>query len=144
MKQEVDCCKIVRDTDNYINNWICKGLDINNDWIKNSITFGVLKNENILAGLIFHDIEIGKMLSWTIYSIDKHWCTRKIIKEFMRIAFEVFLVRRINIIVDTNNVECLHFVKRLGFKREGHLREFGDKGQDRYILGLLKSENIYK
>ena len=67
-----------------------------------------------------------------------------IIKEFMRIAFDVFSVYRINIVVDTDNDKCLKFVQRLGFTKEGCLREFGDQRQNRYILGLLKAENKYK
>ena len=144
MKTEADCCKIVRDTDNIITNWVCRNLNLSADWVKNNITLGVVKNNQIIAGLIYHDIEVGKMLSWTIYSHDKHWCTRKIVKELMRIAFDVFGVRRINIVVDTDNNKCLNFVQRLGFKIEGTLRNFGDQGQDRYVLGLLQSDNKYK
>ena len=144
MKTAADYCKIVRDSDNYVTNWICRGLNTKTDWVKDHVTFGVIKNNHLLAGLIFHDIEIGKMLYWTIYARDKHWCTRRILKEFMRIAFEVFEVRRINILVDTDNEPCLSFVKKLGFQLEGCLRNFGDEGQNRFILGLLKSENKYK
>ena len=34
--------------------------------------------------------------------------------------------------------------QKLGFTKEGCLREFGYQRQNRYILGLLKAENKYK
>lgn len=144
MKTVADLSKIISDQNNLITEWVCRNLGYKTNWLQNYHTFGVVRNNKIIAGLIFHDVHINDDVSWTIYSTDKHWCTKKIIKFFMREAFEYLGCRRINILVNTDNDKCLKFVTGLGFKKEGLLRQFRENGQDCYILGLLKSENKYK
>ncbi len=144
MKTEAEFSKVVSDHNNIITEWVCHQLGYGTEWLQNYITYGVLRKKKIIAGLIFHDIHPGDDLSWTIYSSDKHWCTRKIIKFFMQEAFEYFQCRRINILVNTDNKKCLKLVTGLGFRNEGLLRRFRENGQDCYILGLLKSENKYQ
>ena len=144
MKVVAEFSKIITDKDNIITKWVCERLGYGTCWLQNYITFGIVRNEKIIAGLIFHDIHLGDDVSWTIYSTDKHWCTKKIIKFFMKMAFEYYQCRRINILVNTDNDKCLKLVTGLGFKTEGLLRQFRENGQDCYILGLLKSENKYQ
>lgn len=136
--------QVVPDTNNIITAWVCHQLGDDKSWLRQYMTFGVLQGDKIIAGLIFHDIHPTQDMTWTIYSNDKTWCKRHIIKEFMRLAFEVFQCRRINILVDTDNQQCLKFVTRLGFKQEGLLRAYRTNGKDCYLLGLLKKENKYK
>jgi len=143
MNKEMEYSDIVPDYDNIITKWICSMLGENTNWIQNYQTFGIIRNSKIIAGLIFHNLNYGQDVWWTIYSNDKHWCTRKIIKRFMYEAFEVLQCRRINLLVNTDNQQCLKFVTRLGFKIEGCLRQYREDGKDCYILGLLKSENKF-
>lgn len=140
---EKDYCKIIPDTNDIIAQWVCEGLKTDTGWLQNYITFGVLYKTKIVAGLIFHDIHYGQDVTWTIYSRDRHWCTRRVIKTFMQIAFEDFKCRRINLLVNPDNKICLDFVTRLGFVKEGYLRRFRENGEDCYILSLLKTENKY-
>lgn len=143
MKMEVDYCKIVPDYKNIITNWVCKNLQTDTNWLRDYKTFGVMKTSKIIAGLIFHNARFGQDVWWTIYSRDKHWCNKRILHEFMVEAFEKLQCRRINLLVDTDNTKCLHFVKRLGFRIEGCLTQYRDNGKDCYILGLLKTESKY-
>lgn len=136
--------EIVPDTNNIITNWVCRKLGYDTEWPQQYMTFGVLQGEKIIAGLIFHDIHPTQDMTWTIYSNHKTWCKRHIIKEFMRLAFDVFQCRRINILVDTDNQQCLRFVTGLGFQQEGLLRSYRENGKDCYLLGLLKTENKFK
>ena len=139
-----DCISIIYNQNQQLTDWVCQGLNIDTSWLNRYMTLGVQYHGKTIAALIYHDIKPTQELSWTIYSTDKHWCTKKVIKEFMRIAFEVFKCRRINLLVTVNNTTCLNFVTRLGFQIEGRLREYREDGQDCYILSLLKSENKYK
>ena len=135
--------EVVPDTNDIITQWVCQHLGFDTAWLKAYMTFGILQKDKIVAGLIFHDIHPQQDVTWTIFSNNKTWCKRHIIKEFMRIAFAVFQCRRINILVDTDNQNCLKFVKRLGFKEEGVLRAYRENGKDCYIVSLLKTENKY-
>jgi len=144
MKTVADCSNIIiPDNNDTIARWVCKGLGENTNWLYNYQTFGVMRKGKIVAGLIFHDIRVGQDVWWTIYSIDPRWCCRRIIKDFMYLAFQILKCRRINLLVNPDNKSALNFVTRLGFKIEGYLRQFRDNGSDCCILGLLKSENKY-
>ena len=143
MNMVADYSEIVPDNYNIICEWICRELKLGTDWLTNYRTFGIMRNNKIIAGLIFHNARFGQDVWWTIYSTDKHWCNRRILKEFMHEAFINLKCRRINLLVDTDNESCLEFVKRLGFKIEGLLRQYRDNGKNCYILGLLKSETKY-
>ena len=143
MKMVTDCSKIVPDYNNIITQWVCNGLGENTSWLQNYKTYGVMRNSKIIAGLIFHNLNYGHDVWWTIYSTNRHWCTRRIIKQFFSEAFDTLQCRRINLLVDTDNQACLKFVTRLGFKIEGCLRQYRENEKDCYILGLLKTENKY-
>ena len=71
-------------------------------------------------------------------------CQLAIVVFFFGIAFDVYHVRRISILVNSQNFSCLKLVKRLGFTKEGCLRAYDNNGADSYIYGLLKSENLWK
>lgn len=143
MKTETDYSKIIPDYQNIITKWVCDGLNIDYQWIKNYQTFGVVYQDKIIAGLIFHDVNYGHDVWWTIYSTNKHWCNRRVLKQFFREAFNVLHCQRINLLIDADNDAALKFVTRLGFKIEGRLRKYRNNGRDCYILGLLQSENKY-
>jgi len=143
MSKATDCSEIVHDYNNIITRWVCAGLKENTDWLQNYKTYGVMRHGKIIAGLIFHNLNYGQDVWWTIYSTDSHWCNRRIIKQFMNEAFEHLKCHRINLLINIDNKSCINFVTRLGFQIEGCLRKFRENGQDCYILGLLKSENKY-
>lgn len=143
MSREAGYCRIVTDTDGAVARWVCDGLGLGLDWVGSNYTCGFVLNGELIGGLIFNDIEAGKNLWWTIYSTDKRWANRRTLAFIFEAAFYCFGVRRISLLVDCDNTDCLRFVEKLGFKREGLLRAFGDAGQDRYVLGMLKKECKY-
>jgi RimJ/RimL family protein N-acetyltransferase len=61
----------------------------------------------------------------------------------LKYAFEVLELHRIEADVDPRNTESIKTVERLGFQREGYLRErwqVNGEIQDAYFYGLLKQE----
>ena len=144
MKQPVESCRCVLDWDKQITRWVCQGLKTDGAWLDNFLTIGIVSGNNLVGGVIFHNVRRGIDLSWTIYTIDKRWCTRRILKTLFEMAFEVLQAKRINLLVSTNNVACLKLVEKLGFKREGLLRAYREDGSDCYFYGMLKSENKWK
>lgn len=65
-------------------------------------------------------------------------------KEFFRAcfdwAFNYLKCRRVSGLVRTDNPASQSFVERLGFKREGLVREGEEDGTDLIFYGMLKSE----
>lgn len=67
------------------------------------------------------------------------WATPDVIQAFFAYPFEQLKVRRLWAVVDASNKTCQRFMHKLGFVREGVLREAADDG-DRFLYSLLRTE----
>lgn len=81
------------------------------------------------------------------YDLDPAWWGRGIMTEaldaVLGYGFESFELNRIQAIVDSKNVRSLELVHRLGFKKEGVLRQrsyFNGQFRDDICFSLLKTE----
>lgn len=120
--------------------WVCQGLGYNPAELRADITFGFALENRMIGGLIFHDFRPEHDVWWTLYTTDKRWCNRRMLREMFNLAFGKMKCRRINILVSKSNQNSLKFVEKLGFCREGLLRAYREDGEDCYILGMLKNE----
>lgn len=132
--------KIIPDITGAISHWVCKGLGYDTKWLGNNITFGFFINDELKGGLIFHDYRPDHDIWWTVYTTDKRWCNRRMLKQMFDFAFGKLNCRRINLLVSKSNLESLRFVQKLGFQKEGLLRAYRENGEDCYFLGMLKNE----
>lgn len=65
------------------------------------------------------------------------------VRRILTHAFESLAMKRIEADVDPRNERSWRLLEKLGFRREGHLRErwrVGGEVQDAFLYGLLKSE----
>lgn len=145
MKQEQESFKITKDCKHKsITSWVCKGLCFDKNWLKNAyFTIGVVYGGKLIAGIILHDIRKGHDVWLTIYATDKRWCQRRVLRLVFGLAFDELKVNRINILVDTDNNDCLKLVQGLGFKQEGLLRQYRDNKKDCYFMGMLRKERKF-
>lgn len=67
------------------------------------------------------------------------WATPDVIAAFFEYPFGQLKVRRLWAVVDASNTTCQRFLHKLGFVREGVMREAADDG-DRYLYALLRTE----
>lgn len=140
MKQEAGLCKIIPDCNGMIANWVCAGLGENTDWIGANVTIGIVRAGKLIAGVIYNDCRPGVDVWMTIYSASKYWCSRRILKHIFAVAFDVMDCRRVSAFVSVDNQASKSMLERLGFKREGLLRQYRDNGEDCFLFGMLKSE----
>lgn len=137
-------CNLSADTDGRITRFVCAGLGSDDKWLdQEHYTLGFAIDGRLVGGLIYHDIRRGRDLYWTIYTTDKRWCNRRILKAVFGLAFDFFGVERISLLVNTENQDCLRLVTKLGFKQEGLLRRYRDDGADCFLMGLLKNERKF-
>lgn len=142
MNRPSESCKIIVDNSKAITDWICDSEGYGKDWLSPPYyTLGFVVGNKLIGGLIYHNIRPKRDLWWTIYTTDKRWCTRRVLKTIFDLAFNFWQVERISILVNLDNTPCLNLIKRLGFKQEGLLRQYRDDGSDCLIYGILKSEN---
>ena len=143
MSKDVASCKIVADTNDYITNWVCKGLKIGKDWLGKHFTIGFMVNDQLVGGLIYHDLRFGQDVWWTLYTTNKRWCSKKVLKFMFSLAFEYFRCRRISLMTGIKNFKCLKLAFKLGFRAEGVLQQYSDNGEDVVIMGILKSQSKF-
>jgi RimJ/RimL family protein N-acetyltransferase len=131
---------IWQDSHDIIADWVCRGLGLINVWKGQNVTYGFSYASKMVGGLIFHELQPHRDVWWTVWSNDKHWCNRTMLRQMFHKAFVEMDCKRINILVNVNNQRSLNFVERLGFVREGRLRQYDDNGEDCYFLGMLREE----
>jgi len=140
MNWEKECCRIVADDDGRIIRWVCRKLQMP-EYAENACcAIGFMYRGKLIGGVIYGNYRPNHDVWLTIYTEDKHWCSRRILKIIFNIAFNFLNCRRVSILVTSDNEASLSLNRRLGFKKEGLLRQFRENGKDAYILGMLKNE----
>lgn len=143
MSKDVALCNVITDKDNKITQWICSGLNIGTEWLDKHYTIGFLYQNRLIGGLIYHNIRQGRDVWWTLYTTDKHWCTKRILKFMFSVAFDYFGCKRISMMTDNNNLKCLNLAQKLGFTLEGLLSHYGDSGEDKIIMGIQRKQTKF-
>lgn len=132
--------KIKKDTDGYVTRWVCRGLNDTEKWLNDHITYGFYFNNKLIGGLIFHDCRPYHDIWWTVYSTDKRWCNRRMLRKMFGLVFNEIKCRKINLLIDVDNQESISFVEKLGFVKEGLWRCCRENGKDCCLYGMLKNE----
>ena len=140
MKLEVEFCRIFGDRDGSVAKWVCDGLGEDTDWVGHNVTMGVELGGKLIAGIIFNDLRPNIDVWLTIYSTDKRWCNRRVLRGVFGLAFDKMGCRRVNLFVSKDNEASIKLVEGLGFVREGLLRQYRENGSDCYVYGMLKNE----
>ena len=120
--------------------WVCDGLGDKPEDYGANLTIGIYLKDELIAGVILNDLRENIDVWMTIYSTNKRWCTKRVIKYVFGIVFNLMNCRRANIFISKDNLQSLSLCERLGFKKEGLLRQYREDGSDCYVLGMLKAE----
>lgn len=128
------------DTTGEVIKWVCDGLGDKVEDYGANLTIGVYRGSVLIAGIILNDHRQDLDVWLTIYSTDKRWCTKAIIKYVFGIIFILMGCRRCNVFISKDNHASLSLAERLGFVKEGLLRQYREDGTDCYVLGMLKKE----
>lgn len=137
-KSERVLCK--PDLDGSILNWVCQGLGDNPLEYGVNITLGIYLADRLIAGVVFNDIRPNRDVWLSIYSENKKWCNRRVLRLIFDFVFDKIKAERASLFVSKDNEPSLNLVEKLGFVREGLLRHYRNNGKDCYIYGMLKSE----
>ena len=139
MNKAAASCKVIADKGDFITSWVCRGLGFDSDWVGEHFTIGFMVDGELIGGLIYHNIRPGRDVWWTLYTIDKRWCTRSVLRFMFGLAFDYYGCRRISMQTDIHNDKCQKLALKLGFEYEGVLKEFRDDGHDAVIMGITRN-----
>lgn len=143
MSKETEYCKVAADDDGRIARWICRKMKMPEFVQEAYSTMGFLYKGRLIGGIIFSACRPGEDVWMTIYTEDKRWCSRRILKIIFNYVFTFLGCRRVSALISYDNAASLNFTQKVGFKKEGLLRQYREDGKDAYILGMLKKECKY-
>ena len=138
MKSARVLCK--PDLDGSVIAWVCKGVGDNPLDYGANVTLGIYLNNSLIAGVIFNDIRPNRDVWLSIYTKDKRWCNRRVLRLIFDFVFGKIKAERASAFVSKDNEPSKKMLEKLGFVREGLLRHYRDNGKDCYVFGMLKSE----
>ncbi len=141
MSQNLDqTCRILFDLNGRVVKWVCRGLKEKTDWVGCNVTLGIILHTQLIAGVIIHDIRPLRDAWLTIYSVNQRWCNRRVLRIIFDVVFDFLKCQRVSALVDVENLKSQSLVLRLGFVKEGCLRNFQDNGHDALVYSMLKKE----
>ncbi|MDD4520331.1 MAG: GNAT family protein [Alphaproteobacteria bacterium] len=132
---------LIEDNKGLIARFVSEGLkEPSCDWIGSNYTVGIVRGRKLLGGVIFNDYRPKKEVWLTLYTTSPLWATKKDLRDIFKIAFEGLKVKRLSLLISAENPKSLSLAKRLGFKKEGVLRQFLEDGQDALVFSMLEEE----
>ncbi len=135
--------RVVYDVNQLTVPWVCAGLGYPPDSLRVFMALAFMRGNKLCGALLFHDGYASKDVWWTIYTIDKRWCQRSVLRQIFKVAFDDLKCRRVGVLVQADNEKSLKLVKRMGFVEEGRLRQLGENGQDCFVFSMLRNECLY-
>lgn len=120
--------------------YVANGLGDNPADYEPCLALNISLNGKTIAGVLLNDVRHGRDVWMTIYSSDKRWATKSVIKYVFGIVFHLMECKRASVFVSVGNTKSFDMCQRLGFKKEGCLRQYRDNGEDCYVMGMLKQE----
>ena len=133
-------CQIDLDLTDEVFKFVTKGLGLDKLWTQKYVAIGVWVEKKLIAGIVFNEIRPRRDVWLTIYTTDKRWCNKRVLRAIFNIAFNFLECCRTSVRIDNTNTKSQRLVEGLGFKKEGVLRQFEDNGHDSFIYSMLKTE----
>lgn len=96
------------------------------------------RDGQLVAGVVF-DNYVPPNIDMHIAGVGP-WCAPRFFGECFRYPFEQLQVARVTSRTAADNTAALRFVRAIGFREEGRIREAIEGGLDLIILGMLKRE----
>lgn len=127
---------IITNIDDYVKSWVAKKLNIRGFGPSSAI--GVQKNNQLIAGVVYHDYRDGQIES-SIASSSPYWATRSVLYSLFAYPFLQVDVNRMLVTCDESNEKAMKMNKQLGFTPEGILRQLYYPN-DGIVWGMLKDE----
>lgn len=93
-----------------------------------------------LVGAVAYNHYTGNAILMHVAGAKRGWVTRKFLRAAFNYPFHQLGCTRVTGLVRTDNPVAQDFDERIGFKREGLIREGDDDGCDLILYGMLKRE----
>lgn len=117
--------------------WVRGQLDMASDFGP-CTAIGAVYRDSLIAGVVYFCYRHPN-IEMAVASISPRWATRRTLNAFFDYPFNQLGCNRVTVLVDSDNDQVKRFDERLGFVKEGRLRQANPRG-DADIYGMLKNE----
>lgn len=96
-----------------------------------------------LAGIVGFDYHRHCDITGYMRGVRRVWASEKLFEIAFSFVYNHLKVKRITAGIRSNNTASIHLCGRLGFRKEGLLRNYFSDGDDLLLMGLLRNECKY-
>jgi RimJ/RimL family protein N-acetyltransferase len=108
----------------------------------NPMGFGIIRQDKLVGAVVYDNYRPAAKSVFVSIALDyKAALTKPLIAQVFNYAFYDLGCNRIQAMIDENNHPSLELCRRLGFSKEGELREASPSGSNLFLFALLKREN---
>jgi hypothetical protein len=136
---------IVYDQDQVFFDFINKGLDTSLDSSRHQVISHVQLNNDksctMLAVVAYSDMR-RYSIELSIYSTPNIWATKRFIHAFFDYPYFQLGKEKTVTTTLTTNFKCIDLLERLGYTREGMLKDYQGIGKDCFIYGMTKRQYL--
>lgn len=127
--------------DRLVAEWVSlKLFNVDNGFDHTARAVGIIKNNRVIAGIVYNNYVENILCEMSIASVDKSWCTRYNLKTLFGIPFTQYNLRRVQSMCSAKDEGVQDFLKRLGFIHEGTHRQAYQNGDDAMSFAMLKHD----
>lgn len=120
--------------------WVSSHIFGEADRFKNGVGIGVVRDNTLIAGVVYSNYCTNHSLEMSVASVDKRWATRHNIKAFFSFPFIQLGLERVWTQCSAEQEGVIMFNKRLGFKQEGYHPRGWPLGGDSLSWGMLRED----
>lgn len=123
----------------WVVDWVNKRIVSDDDFDYQSPCIGRIKQGKLVGGVVYTNYT-KTSINMNVAADGDGWINRTFIRKAFAYPFIQLGCHRITALVRADNEVALRFNERLGFKREGVIRQGEEDGCDLILLGMLKDE----
>ena len=141
--QVVAGSRLLFGADEAVASWVSIRLQ-ESPWVGCYSAIGVLDSNRsrLIAGVVYHGYDGTNIMQSTAADVPT-WCRPGVLRGLFHYPFVTLGCRRMTALIEESNARSLSVTEKLGFKREGVLREFASDGGNAIVLGMLRKECRY-
>ena len=133
--------RILISEDDRVVPWV--GSRVEEDQFGQCSSIGLEENGELIAGVVYN-MYTGISVSMHVAAVPtRRWLDRSFLYICFITPFKYMSCNRVTGLVRSDNALCIRFVEKLGFKKEGEMRQACDDGSNMMIYGMLKNECRY-
>ena len=133
--------RILISEDDRVVPWV--GSRVEEDQFGQCSSIGLEENGDLIAGVVYN-MYTGISVSMHVAAVPtRRWLDRCFLYICFITPFKYMSCNRVTGLVRSDNALSIRFVEKLGFKKEGEMRQACDDGSNLMIYGMLKNECKY-